>query len=137
MDSSSFVDDLIPHLLSNLGNLHNILLQGLDFDHEARSETTRGIILLNDLHLYMDLGLNSLMLRLPEILDQMKDHDLHGKFIIGTFKARHFYEISDPDKLMAIGLEHFQMTKDLEGEGKYWVLLINLIQMCASSPTVH
>ncbi|KAJ7839329.1 hypothetical protein B0H14DRAFT_2787348 [Mycena olivaceomarginata] len=120
MDSSSFVDDLIPHLLSNLGNLHNILLQGLDFDHEACSETTRGIILLNDLHLYMDLGLNSLMLRLLEILDQMKDHDLHGKFIIGTFKARHFYEISDPDKLMAIGLEHFQMTKDLEGEARLY-----------------
>lgn len=119
MDSPSFVDDLIPHLLSNLGNLHNVLQQGLDFDEAAHGETMRGIILLNDFSLVMDRGLDPLMLRLPEMLNQMDDPDLHGKFIAATFRARHFYEILDPDKSMSIAVENFRMVKDLEGEGTY------------------
>ncbi|KAJ7859864.1 hypothetical protein B0H14DRAFT_2746184 [Mycena olivaceomarginata] len=103
-------------------------LFGLDFDEAAHGETMRGIILLNDFNLVMDRGLNPLMLRLPEMLNQMDDPNLHGKFIAATFRARHFYKILDPDKSMCIAVEHFRMVKDLEGEallhtaaGKYYL----------------
>ncbi|KAJ7320788.1 P-loop containing nucleoside triphosphate hydrolase protein, partial [Mycena albidolilacea] len=43
--AQSFGVDLVPRLVSNLGNLHNILLQGLDSDHTDLREAILGIIL--------------------------------------------------------------------------------------------
>jgi hypothetical protein len=67
----------------------------------------------------MNHGLSLLMVHLPEMLDQVKDPGLHGQFIIGTFKAKHFYQILDPDKSIGVGCEHFQVIKDVDSEGKY------------------
>jgi hypothetical protein len=113
------VADLTPRLISNLGNLHNVLLHGLDSDHTDLAESMRAIILLNDLNMMMHRGLTPLMLRLPEMLAEMDDHELHGRFILGAFQARAFYPIPNPDKTINEAIEHFRIIKDLDGEGEY------------------
>jgi hypothetical protein len=117
LDGSSFATDLIPHLVSNLGNLHNLLLYGLEYDHADLGETMQGIILLNHLNLIMNRGLTPLMLRLPEMLATIDDHNIHGQFITETFLARHFYTIANPEKSIDEAIEHFRISKDLDREG--------------------
>jgi hypothetical protein len=115
----SLVRALTPHLTSNLGNLHNLLLHGLDCDCADLGNTVQAIITFNHLNLRMDRGLTPLMLRLPEILAQINDHRLHGQFIAEAFRAHVFYAIPDPNKYMEEAIQHFHIVKDVEGEGKY------------------
>ncbi|KAF8175974.1 hypothetical protein K438DRAFT_1979481 [Mycena galopus ATCC 62051] len=120
LERSSFGGNLIPRLISNLGNLHNILLHALDWDQADLPDTIRGIISLNELNLTMNHGLTPLMLRLPERLAQIEDHELHGQFITGAFRAMYVYTLPNPERSIAEGLEHFRSIKDLEGEARLY-----------------
>jgi hypothetical protein len=44
INSSSGVGDLTPHLLSNLGNMHNLLMYGLDLDPTDTGDTAQAIL---------------------------------------------------------------------------------------------
>jgi hypothetical protein len=61
------------------------------------------------------------MLRLPEILSRMDDHDLHGQFISGVFDARHFYILPDLEVAIDKAMEHFRLlqARDEELESEY------------------
>ncbi|KAJ6537893.1 hypothetical protein B0H19DRAFT_1078999 [Mycena capillaripes] len=120
MNHSSFVADVTPRLVSNLGNLHNVLLHGLDSDYAHLEEIIRSIILLNNLSLLMNHGLSPLMLRLPEMLAGMDDHELHGRFLIGALQSWEFYTIPDLDKSINKAIGHFRIIKDLNGEGRLY-----------------
>jgi hypothetical protein len=108
----------IPQLFSNLGNVHHILLYGLDQSSNL-VETIQGIIWFNRLTLLMGRGFTPLMLRVPEILSQINDHGLHGRFITGQFLAYTFYTFPNPEKSMNDAIEHFRVIQDVEGEGMY------------------
>jgi hypothetical protein len=125
MQRHSSVVDLTPRLVSNLGNLHNVLLHGLDSDHSELAETMQSVILLNNLNGIMNRGLTPLMLRLPELLTEVDDHDLHGRFIIAVFSARDFYTIPNPEKSIDEAIEHFRMIKHFNGEGEYHCISTN------------
>jgi hypothetical protein len=125
MQRHSSVVDLTPRLVSNLGNLHNVLLHGLDSDHSELAETMQSVILLNNLNRIMNRGLTPLMLRLPEFLTEVDDHDLHGRFIIALFSSRAFYTIPNPEKSIDEAIEHFRMIKHFNGEGEYHCISTN------------
>jgi hypothetical protein len=114
---SSLVVDLVPRLISNLGNLHSVLLQGLGRDDLIR-ESILGIIMLNTLNLTMHRGLTPLMLRLPEILSGMDDHQLHGQFITEAFESKDFYTLPDPELAIDKAIEHFRLIQDANEEGE-------------------
>jgi hypothetical protein len=119
LNASPIVVDLVPRLVSNLGNLHNILLQGLDsYDIDLR-ESILGIMMLNDLNMTMNRGLTPLMLRLPEILSRMDDHELHGRFITESFESRHFYTVTNPELAIDKAITHFRLIQDCDGESEY------------------
>ncbi|KAF7333355.1 NB-ARC domain-containing protein [Mycena venus] len=120
MNRSMFVFDLIPRLVSNLGNLHNVLQHGLDSDHADLRESMGGIISLNYLNLMMNHGLTPLMLRLPEMLEEMDDHGLHGRFLAGALRAWQFYTLPNPEKSIEEAIEHFRIIKDLDGEARLY-----------------
>ncbi|KAJ7765964.1 hypothetical protein B0H14DRAFT_3592726 [Mycena olivaceomarginata] len=117
---SAFMVDLTPRLVSNLGNLHNVLLHGLYSDDADLGESMRGIILFNHLSQAMNRGLTPLMLRLPEMLVDMNDHDLHGQFIAASLQAWQFYTIPNPEKSIDEAIEHFRIMKDLDGEARLY-----------------
>jgi hypothetical protein len=113
----SRVGNLAPHLLSNLGNMHNVLVYGLDCDQTDIEITIQAITILNQLNIQMHRGLTPLMSRLQEMLPQINDHQLCGQFIIETFRAKWFLAIPNPDKYMEEGIEHFHSVNNIEGEG--------------------
>jgi hypothetical protein len=117
-EASAFAVDLVPHIVANLGNLHGVLLQGLDSDHSDLRESILGIIMLNSLNIKMNRGLTPLMLRLPEILCGMDDHELHGRFITAAFEARHFYTLPSPELAIDKAIKHFRLIQDHEEEGE-------------------
>ncbi|KAF8164361.1 P-loop containing nucleoside triphosphate hydrolase protein [Mycena galopus ATCC 62051] len=113
---STFVVDLVPRLLSNLGNLHSVLQQGLDYDHTDLRESVLGILLLNELNLMMNRGLSPLMLRLPEILSGVDDQDIYGQFITATLESRHFHILLYPELATEKAIEHFHLTQNHDRE---------------------
>ncbi|KAJ7796681.1 hypothetical protein B0H14DRAFT_3157858 [Mycena olivaceomarginata] len=119
LDQSSILN-LTPRLISSLGNLHNILLHGLDSDHADIAETIRSIFMLSELNIMMNHGLTPLMLRLPEILAKMDDHDLHGHFVTAALKARELYTLPNPEKYIQEAIEHFCLINDLEGQARLY-----------------
>lgn len=122
IDTSSGGGDLIPHLTSNLGNMHNLLLYGLDCDPVELGETIQGVISLNCLNRSMNRGCTPLMLCLPEILAKIDDHNIHGLFITEAIQGLNFQTIPDPEQSIAEATEHFRISGNVEGEGKYCCL---------------
>ncbi|KAF7336985.1 AAA domain-containing protein [Mycena venus] len=120
MHRESFVADLIPRLISNLGNVHNVLLHGLDSDDMDLGETMRGVILLSQFNRVMGRGLSPLLLRLPDMLVGMGgDRELHAQFITEEFQAWQFHKVPDPEKTIDEALEHFHVLQDLEMEARF------------------
>ncbi|KAF7373116.1 CTLH domain-containing protein [Mycena sanguinolenta] len=75
------------------------------------------------------------MLRLPEALVKLDDHQLHGQFIIATFRAWQFYPLAHPQQSIDDAIEHFRISKDPEGEaqlhivvGQYYLRIGNIAQ---------
>lgn len=116
--ASSFAADLVPRLVSNMGNLHSILLLGLDSGDTDLRESILGTIMLNDLNLTMHRGLSPLMLRLPDILSQMQDPELNAQFITGAFESKDFYSVPHAEMAVDNTLEHFRQTQDRDEEGE-------------------
>ncbi|KAJ7794982.1 P-loop containing nucleoside triphosphate hydrolase protein [Mycena olivaceomarginata] len=119
----SRVGNLAPHLLSNLGNMHNVLVYGLDCDQTDIEITIQAITILNQLNIQMHRGLTPLMSRLQEMLPQINDHQLCGQFIIETFRAKWFLAIPNPDKYMEEGIEHFHSVNNIEGEAELYLMV--------------
>ncbi|KAF7344792.1 NB-ARC domain-containing protein [Mycena venus] len=133
-DASSFAIDLVRHLVSNLGNLHSVLKQGLDSDDIDLRETILGIIMLNDLTLTMNRGLTPLMLHLPDILSRIDDHKLHGQFITEAFESSEFYTLPNPEMAIDNATEHFRLIQDPEGEARLYDAVASYYIECAGDP---
>ncbi|KAJ7835260.1 P-loop containing nucleoside triphosphate hydrolase protein, partial [Mycena olivaceomarginata] len=116
--TSASVADFLPSLISNFGNLHSVLLQGLESNHSDLRESILGIIMLSNLSVTMNRGLTPLMLRLPEILAGMDDPELHGRFVTAAFVARHLYTLPNPEMAIEKAIEHFREIKDADEEGE-------------------
>ncbi|KAF7373141.1 NB-ARC domain-containing protein [Mycena sanguinolenta] len=121
LSRSQSVGNLTPRLVSNLGNLHNVLLHGLDFDPAYLRETIQGVLLLSRLNTVMTRGPTPLMLRLPEILARMGDHELQGWFIIEAFESKIFSAILDPQKSLDEAVEHFHTIQDVESQARLYL----------------
>jgi hypothetical protein len=98
--------------------MHNLLVYGLDCDPADIGDTIQAIIFLNHFNTVMNRGFTPLMPHLQEMLPQIKDHRLHGQFIIEAFRAKLLYAIPNPDKYMDEAIEHFRIVNDIEGEGE-------------------
>ncbi|KAJ7472748.1 hypothetical protein FB451DRAFT_1469730 [Mycena latifolia] len=96
----SHVVDLVPRLVGNLGNLHNVLLHELDFDPVDLTSTVRNIISLNHL--------------------RRTDHELHGRFISEAFQAWQFYTLPNPSKAIDEAIEHFRFMSDAKEETRFY-----------------
>ncbi|KAJ6620063.1 hypothetical protein B0H10DRAFT_1115979 [Mycena sp. CBHHK59/15] len=116
----SLAADLVPRLAANTGNLHNLLLHGLDSDHVDLGTTIRSVISLNHMNRVLGHCLTPLMLRLPDVLDQVGDHRLHGLYIAELFQSWQFYPITDPDSFISQGIEHLKIANDVELEARFY-----------------
>lgn len=111
--------DLAPRLVSNLGNMHQVLQHALDHDRLDLQITVEVIISLNSLNRLMGRGVTPLILRLPQVLDQLDDHFLHGCYITERLQAWQFYTVSSPETFIEEGIEHFRVINRPRWEGTY------------------
>ncbi|KAJ6471460.1 hypothetical protein C8R45DRAFT_1078276 [Mycena sanguinolenta] len=118
--SSSLVGDLTPRLISNRGNLYNILLHALESDADNIGETIQSILLLNQLNLQIKQGLSPLLLHPPGVLADIQDPKLHGEFVIEAFLSSNFYALPNVQKSFEEGIQNFRVIKDVEGEARLY-----------------
>ncbi|KAF7373044.1 NB-ARC domain-containing protein [Mycena sanguinolenta] len=118
--SSSLVGDLTPRLISNRGNLYNLLLHALESDTENPGETIQSILLLNRLNLQMKQGLSPLLRHVPAVLAGIQDPKLHGEFAIEAFLSSNFYALPNVEKSFEEGIQNFGAIKDVEGEARLY-----------------
>ncbi|KAF8180799.1 hypothetical protein K438DRAFT_1976616 [Mycena galopus ATCC 62051] len=116
IDRVSFLGNSTPRLISNLGNLHNILQYGLDCDPADLGETLEGIILLNQLTLKMNRGITPLWPRVSEMQAQMDDPNIHAQFIIVAFQAWQVAEVPNAEQSIEKALEYFRESKKVKEE---------------------
>ncbi|KAJ7819672.1 P-loop containing nucleoside triphosphate hydrolase protein [Mycena leptocephala] len=97
-------DEIIAnHIASNLGNVQNLLLQGLHSDHPGLRDSIYGVILLNSFSQLTGRGYPPLMNQLPKLLSQLGDHELYNP-------------IHNLEDLLEKAQEHLKKLNDLKIE---------------------
>ncbi|KAF8160107.1 hypothetical protein K438DRAFT_1776647 [Mycena galopus ATCC 62051] len=128
--SGAHAKDMTTRLVSNLGNLHNLLEHGLNCDSADLKRTMECIMIFGRLNCLMNRGLTPLLLCLPDRLDKLNDPKLSGEFIIISFEQWQFSNVIDPERSMQVGLEHFRTIQDLEAEARLYYVVASYYREC-------
>ncbi|KAJ7123516.1 hypothetical protein C8R44DRAFT_735166 [Mycena epipterygia] len=96
----------------NLGNLHQILLQGLQQDNLSLRDTINCTISLNRLLRVTEFDRHILMDHIPAIISSMHDDRLEVFFIIEVLKSGTDHPINNPEQLIAQAICHFANFND-------------------------
>ncbi|KAF8134163.1 hypothetical protein K438DRAFT_1787261 [Mycena galopus ATCC 62051] len=91
---------LVSRIISNLGNIQNLLLNNLKPDHPDLLHAIRCIIGLNAVCLRSGRGQSPLMTRIPGVLPQPCDPALEVSFIAQVFNSWRQHPISNPGDLI-------------------------------------
>ncbi|KAF8172578.1 hypothetical protein K438DRAFT_1611748 [Mycena galopus ATCC 62051] len=106
---------ITDQIASNLGNLHQVMLRGLNPANPDLAETIECTILLSSFRRMHGHGRTELMDHIPAVFPQPCNHRLEAQFIIETFS----YALSlDPKALIAQATCHFAHFQDLLLEGE-------------------
>ncbi|KAJ7067361.1 hypothetical protein C8F01DRAFT_665982 [Mycena amicta] len=134
MHRRSLVTDLLPRLLSNMGNMQQLLVDGLDRDSVDLNITVRTIISLNLLRRVMGRGVTGLMDRLPPFLEQLQDDFLFALYTTEVFAAWQFSPVPDDvEKSVEQGLEHCRAVPDRKLEAGLSNVVAEYYLDCAGS----
>jgi hypothetical protein len=100
-------------ILSNLGNIQNILQYGLQPNHIDLKGTVFCALHLNSFSRIMGRGTISFLTQLHHVLPDPCDHQLEAALITELFASSHLSPISNSEALVAQALEHFVYFDDL------------------------
>ncbi|KAJ7082798.1 hypothetical protein C8R44DRAFT_753672 [Mycena epipterygia] len=100
-------------IISNLGNLHQVLLRGLHPDNPALADTI-------NLSRAAGYGNHVLMDHIPAVISSTHDDRLEASFIIEAFDSRWRHPIVNPQQLIAQAVCHFEKCNDLPLESKFY-----------------
>ncbi|KAJ7133282.1 hypothetical protein C8R44DRAFT_849434 [Mycena epipterygia] len=107
-------------IISNLGNLHQVLLCGLQQENPTLAETINCVILLNRFTRVAGYGRHVLMNHIPAALSSIRDDRLEATFIIEVFHSRLFHPIDNPEQLIDQAAYHFGKFNDLLLEIRFY-----------------
>ncbi|KAJ7146664.1 hypothetical protein C8R44DRAFT_845711 [Mycena epipterygia] len=108
-------------IISNLGNLHQVLLRGLHQDNPTLADTINCTLSLDHFSRVAGHGRHVLMNHIPTAISSTHDDRLKASFIVGVFNCRLFHPISNPEELIAQVKGHFGKFNDLLLEfGEYF-----------------
>ncbi|KAJ7094833.1 hypothetical protein C8R44DRAFT_860375 [Mycena epipterygia] len=100
-------------IISNLGNLHQVLLQGLQQDNPTLADTINCAISLNRFNRVSGYGHHVLMNHIPITLSSIHDDRLQASFITELFYSWPYHPIVNPEQLIAQAICHFGKFNDL------------------------
>lgn len=103
---------------SNLGNLHQVLLLGLDPDNPELTDTITCIISLNSFNRWSGHGYHALMDHIPAVLVHSHSSKLKVQFITETINSISYHPIDNLELLIAQAVSHFHNSSDPVLESK-------------------
>ncbi|KAJ7085085.1 P-loop containing nucleoside triphosphate hydrolase protein [Mycena epipterygia] len=109
----------LNQIISNLGNLHQVLLRGLQQDNPTLADTINCAISLNRFSRAAGYGRHVLMNHIPAALSSIHDDRLEVLFIVEVFRSSHYHPIVTPEQLIAQAICHFGKFNDLLLECKF------------------
>ncbi|KAJ7078258.1 hypothetical protein C8R44DRAFT_754928 [Mycena epipterygia] len=107
-------------ITSNLGNLHQVLLQGLQSDNPTLADTISCAISLSSFSRQAGYGRHVLMNHIPAALSSIHDDRLEALFIVEVFHSRLYHLIVNPEQLIAQAISHFGKFHDLLLESRFY-----------------
>ncbi|KAF7339061.1 ATPase-AAA-core domain-containing protein [Mycena venus] len=114
--------DANSQITSNLGNMHQLLLKGLNHDNPNLKDTITGIISLNSFRRINGHGRLILLDHIPALFVEPCDYHLEVKYITEVLKTAQrnvndnpqgLYIFGDPDQLISRAISHFYNFQDL------------------------
>jgi hypothetical protein len=102
----------VDPIILNLGNMHNILRDGLNPDHPDIAETIRFTLLLNRFSRLTGRGRTVLMDLAPAVFPQPTDHRLQTQYITEQFASHALYPIKNPDSLISQAMSSLKYIED-------------------------
>ncbi|KAJ7472960.1 hypothetical protein B0H11DRAFT_2195851 [Mycena galericulata] len=102
----------INQITLNLGNLHHVLLHGLQAEKSDLSDTINCILFLNNFTRTTGYGPSALMDQIPHVLPKPCNHRLEVEYIIEVLRSRLYQSVEDPEILVSQAISHFQHFYD-------------------------
>ncbi|KAJ7732221.1 hypothetical protein DFH07DRAFT_990938 [Mycena maculata] len=127
--------DLVPRIAANLGNINNLMLQGLTEDKATNISIAHSIITLNEFSQITLKGPSPLMQKLPDLVEATGDSDLRWKYTTAYLKSQRFSRVGgDAEDLITAGVEYFkrgdrfidQALGFYEAAGTYYLMSMNI-----------
>ncbi|KAJ7452938.1 P-loop containing nucleoside triphosphate hydrolase protein, partial [Mycena latifolia] len=104
--------DLVPKMVSYLGNINGLMLQGLIDDEAASPAIGHSILTLNTFSIAMLKGNSSLIKHLPRLIEMTGDSQLRWSYACAYLKRKiPPIVIKDAELLIAEGLEQFNTVQ--------------------------
>ncbi|KAJ7471119.1 hypothetical protein FB451DRAFT_1559582 [Mycena latifolia] len=104
--------DLVPKMVSYLGNINGLMLQGLIDDQAALSDIGHSILTLNWFSRTMLKGSSSLTQHLPHIIKMTGDSRLRWSYACACLRLRiPLFLTTDAERLITEGFEHFNTVQ--------------------------
>ncbi|KAJ7139156.1 hypothetical protein C8R44DRAFT_847294 [Mycena epipterygia] len=119
----------------NLGNLHQVLLRGLQQDNPTLADTVNRVISLNNFSRLASHGPHILMNHLPAVLSSIRDDRLQALFIVEVFRSVLHHPIVTPEQLIAQAICHFEKFDDPLLESNFYRTVGEYIFFCEGNIT--
>ncbi|KAJ7777515.1 hypothetical protein DFH07DRAFT_936614 [Mycena maculata] len=114
---------VLRRITSNLGNLQNVLLLGLQPNNPDLRDTLLCAMSLNRFNRMTNRGYSALMDKIPIVASEIADEKVQALFITEQFYSWHISPIRDPETLISQARGHFShVTMPLE-EARFWYAL--------------
>ncbi|KAJ7127844.1 hypothetical protein C8R44DRAFT_911033 [Mycena epipterygia] len=110
----------ISQIISNMGNLQQLLLLELHPDNTDLGDAINCTISLSAFHRLTGHGYTALMDHVTSVFPQPCDHRIEAKFITERLNARLLYPMVDFDLLIDQGMSHFNSIDDQVLESQFY-----------------
>ncbi|KAJ7889839.1 hypothetical protein B0H14DRAFT_3708517 [Mycena olivaceomarginata] len=111
---------LVDQITPNLGNLHSIILWGLNLDNPDIRDTLHCAMALVGFQRVTNQAKSISMSQIAPLVEQLGDSHLKALFITDLFLSWHTEPISNPDELIREAEEHFASINDPPAECKFY-----------------
>ncbi|KAF8140921.1 hypothetical protein K438DRAFT_1879175 [Mycena galopus ATCC 62051] len=107
----SYQADRVNQIIPSLGNLHQLLLQGLQAGNPNLNQTIACTISFNVFSIAIGRGRLGLVDKIPALLGP-EDHELHVQFIATVFRSLLEKSIDHPEILAGQAISHLEYIND-------------------------
>jgi hypothetical protein len=111
------VADIVPRISHNLGNLNNLLFDGISTENSNIIQTFQSILLLNQFYHRHQAAYSPLFLQISTQMPNWKDYPIFGDYLIQLFESSEFLPPVYAEEHITLGTKYFSSRSPVE-QGK-------------------